>query len=117
MGQDESQVGPGVDDPGETRGPEEIRAEIEETRGEMGDTVEALAEKADVKGQAQQKIEELKQIALQKKEALVGKAKQARPDSGAGGVQELKTSAQENPLPLAVGGALVVGFLLGRRGR
>lgn len=23
----------------------------------------------------------------------------------------------ENPLPLAVGGALVVGFLLGRRGR
>ena len=123
MGQDESQVGPGVDDrDADDRGPEEIREEIEETRAEMGDTVEALASKADVKGQAQQKVEELKQTALAKKEALVAKAKQASPDSAPGGggqqrAQQVKATAQENRMPLAVGGALVLGFLLGRRRR
>ena len=35
--------------------PEEIRQEIVEAREELGDTVEALAEKADVKGRAKQK--------------------------------------------------------------
>jgi hypothetical protein len=123
MGQDESQVGPGVEERGsDDRGPEEIREEIEETRAEMGDTVEALASKADVKGQAQQKIDEVKQTALAKKEALLAKAKQASPDSASGGgaqerAQQLKATAQENPMPLAVGGALVLGFLLGRRRR
>ena len=140
MGQDESQVGPGVEDSSEDRGPEEIREDIEETRTEMGETVEALAEKADVKAQAQQRIDELKQTALQKKDELIGKAKQAAPGSSAGpgplgspdstseggqqlttraqeSAQQLSAKAQENPLPLAVGGALLVGFLLGRRGR
>ncbi len=117
MGQDESQVGPEVEEESQTRGPDEIREEIEETRGEMGETVEALAEKADVKAQARQKIDELKQSALAKKQELVGKAKQASPDSASGGAQNVTAKARENPLPLAVGGALVVGFLLGRRGR
>lgn len=117
MGQDESEIGQGVEDESPSREPEEIREEIEETRSQMGETVEALAEKADVKAQAQQKVDELKQTALQKKEALVGKAKQASPDSASGGAQQLTATARENPLPLAVAGALIVGFLLGRRGR
>ncbi len=117
MGQDESQVGQGVDEESENRGPEEIREDIEATRGEMGETVEALAEKADVKAQAQQRIEGLKQTALAKKQELVGKAKQASPESASGGAHTVTTKAKENPLPLAVGGALFVGFLLGRRGR
>ncbi len=117
MGQDESQVGQGVEEDSQTRDPKAIREEIEETRGEMGETVEALAEKADVKAQAQQKIDGLRQTAVQKKDALVGKAKQASPESASGGAQQVKAKARENPLPLAIGGALVVGFLLGRRGR
>ena len=40
--------------------PEQIEAEIEETREELGETVAALAEKADVKKQAKQKAEEIK---------------------------------------------------------
>jgi F0F1-type ATP synthase assembly protein I len=79
--------------------------------------VEALAEKADVKAQARQRADELKQTALQKKDALIGKAKQASPESASAGAQQVKAKAQENPLPLAVAGALLVGFLLGRRGR
>ena len=36
--------------------PEQIQREIEETRRELGDTVEALAAKADVKALAHEKI-------------------------------------------------------------
>jgi hypothetical protein len=40
--------------------PEQIRAEIEATRQELGDTVEALAAKADVKAHARERIERMK---------------------------------------------------------
>ena len=73
-------------------------------------------ENADVQSQTQQKVQDVKQTALQKKEAVLGKVKQAT-GSPSGSAQELTTTARENPLPLAVGGALLVGFLLGRRRR
>ena len=41
---------------GETKSPEQIQADIEQTREELGDTVEALAEKTDVKAQAKSRI-------------------------------------------------------------
>ena len=41
--------------------PEEIRAEIERTRRELGETVDALSHKADVKEQARLKKEEVQQ--------------------------------------------------------
>jgi uncharacterized protein (TIGR03382 family) len=48
---------PAADTPAEaeqaTRKPEEIEAEIEATREELGETVSALGEKTDVKAQAQ----------------------------------------------------------------
>jgi hypothetical protein len=42
------------------RDPEQIQQEIEATRQELGDTVEALAAKADVKAIAHEKIESTK---------------------------------------------------------
>jgi hypothetical protein len=39
--------------------PEELRREIERTRRELGDTVDALSHKADVKEQARQKKDEV----------------------------------------------------------
>jgi Protein of unknown function (DUF3618) len=85
------------------RSPEEIRRHIEETRAELGDTVEALAHKTDVKAQAHERIESIKH-----------KAKAKTPDSAAGGARQLTATAQRNPLPFAVGGALLAGFLMGR---
>jgi hypothetical protein len=38
----------------EEKSPAEIRAEIDETREELGDTVEALAEKTDVKARVKE---------------------------------------------------------------
>jgi Protein of unknown function (DUF3618) len=41
--------------------PEELRRQIEETRRELGDTVEALSHKADVKEQARIKKDEVQE--------------------------------------------------------
>ncbi|HEY6399496.1 MAG TPA: DUF3618 domain-containing protein [Solirubrobacteraceae bacterium] len=57
MGQDESSGGTTV---AGSRDPEQIRSEIDETRRELGDTVEALASKTDVKAQLQRKVETAK---------------------------------------------------------
>ena len=51
-------VTPSGDRPVTSGDPEEIRREIEATREELGDTVAALAAKADVKSQARQKIQD-----------------------------------------------------------
>jgi hypothetical protein len=56
-----------VGDEQESRSPEEIRADIEETREDLGDTVEALAAKTDVKAHAQAKAEEVKQKTAEKR--------------------------------------------------
>ena len=105
--------------------PDRIRREIEATREEMGDTVDALSYKADVKSRARDSIVEKKESA---KESLMGtkdslKSKvvgttdrvgEATPDG-----EQVKQNArravgvaQENPLGLAVG-AVAVGFLAG----
>jgi ElaB/YqjD/DUF883 family membrane-anchored ribosome-binding protein len=92
----------------EERSPEEIRRDIDQTREDLGDTVAAVAQKADVKAQARGKVEEVK-----------GKLKEATPESASGGAQQVATKTQENPLLLAVGASfaagMVVGWLLGRR--
>jgi hypothetical protein len=106
---------------GEEKSPAEIRTEIEETRSELGDTVEALAEKTDVKAQAKAKVEDVKGQAKAKVEDVKAKAKEAAPESPeeaaqqaqalAGGVQ---ARAKENPKPFAIAGGVVVLFLLWR---
>lgn len=97
--------------------PERIRAEIEATRQELGDTVEALAAKADVKARVRDKIEHTKESAAQK----LGKAREAAPESvasGADGVasgaSQATQKAKQNPVPVAAIAAFAGGFLLGR---
>lgn len=46
--------------PGKDASPDEIEADIERTRAELGDTVDALAQKADVKAQARNKVQDIK---------------------------------------------------------
>jgi Protein of unknown function (DUF3618) len=97
------------------RTPEQIQAEIDATREQLGDTVAAVGEKADIKGQARERVTQLQQTAQAKKDELLTRAKSSGPESASTGAQQLKGKAQKNPLPFAAGGALLVGFLLGRR--
>ncbi|HEV7806205.1 MAG TPA: DUF3618 domain-containing protein [Solirubrobacteraceae bacterium] len=57
------------------RSPDEIRTDIEHTREELGDTVEALAAKTDVKAQAHAKIGDVKQQAKAKADDVKQQAK------------------------------------------
>jgi gas vesicle protein len=83
--------------------PEAIRADIERTRAEMGDTVGAIGYKADVKSRTKDRISDTK-------DRLTGKVSDVTPDG-----QQVKRAAgvaQENPLGLAIGG-VAVGFIAG----
>lgn len=99
---------------GDNRTPEEIRTDIEETRAEVGDTVEALASKTDVKAQARAKVEEIKGNVRQRGEALKARARGKTPESAQQGGQQVVAKVRENPAPVAIGGAVLLGFLLGR---
>lgn len=116
MGQDEGQGGPAVSE--QERGPEQIRQEIEETREDLGDTVNALSERADVRSRAQEKVSDLKGTIAEKADEAKDKAQTAAPDSfdvDQAGVKarQAASAAQENPAALA-GGAFVLGLVIGR---
>ena len=107
---------------GET--PDDIREEIEETRARMGETVEAIGYKADVKSRMKESVSGKKDSLVGSisdgKNAIVGSADSLV--SRVGGVvpdgQQIKGGAakvgvsKENPLGLAVAGA-AVGFVVG----
>jgi ElaB/YqjD/DUF883 family membrane-anchored ribosome-binding protein len=98
----------------EQRSPEEIQRDIEQTRDNLGDTAAELAAKADIKAQAKARADAAKRSAQEKKDELLGKAKEAAPDSVGSGAQSVASTAQENPLPFAVGAAFLVGIVVGR---
>ena len=112
MGEDPGTAGSSV--AAENKDPEQLREEIEATRQELGDTVEALAYKADVKARVRDKIDATKESASQKKDDLLGKAREASPETVSSGATQATQKAKENPLPVAAVGAFVFGFLLGR---
>jgi ElaB/YqjD/DUF883 family membrane-anchored ribosome-binding protein len=113
MGEGPRTGGAQVTDEG-TRDPAEIRNDIEATRLEVGDTVEALASKADVKSQAQKKVADVKQTLDVKRRELMGKAREATPDSADSAASGVAAKARENPIPIGIAGAFVVGLIVGR---
>ena len=72
MGEDARAGGAQVTDEDTTRDPQQIRRDIEYTREDLGDTVEALAQKTDLKTQTQRKIAEVRQTIDAKRDELVG---------------------------------------------
>jgi len=116
--------------------PDRIRREIEQTRAEMGETVDALSYKADVKSRAKESLQDKRDSAKESvmgatqivKEKLVG-AKDSVSDTAGGATsrvgeatpdreqvkrqaRQAKGLAQENPLGLAIG-SIAVGFIAG----
>ena len=76
--------------------------QIEETREELGATVEALAHKADIKGQVHEKVEERKEHLQQVQAEATGK---------------LRRALESPALPVAIAAAGIVLLLIGRRRR
>ena len=105
--------------------PDAIRQDIEQTRAEMSETVEAIGYKADVPSRAKdavsEKVENVKSAvsgtATRAKEAVTGAADRANAATPSGGEVRQTTRqavgmAKENPLGLAIG-AVAIGFLAG----
>ena len=80
----------------------------------MGDTVEALAQKTDVKAQAKEKVAEAKSSVMSKKDDLTGKAREASPESATSAAAQVSQKARENPVPIALVGAFAAGVVAGR---
>jgi hypothetical protein len=83
-----------------------IREDIEQTRGRMGETVEAIGYKTDVKSRVKDNITD-------KKDAVISRVSDAMPDGQQlkGGAQKVGLSKQ-NPLGLGIA-AVAVGFVVG----
>jgi hypothetical protein len=111
--QDTRAAGPSVDE--QQRTPAQIRADIEQTREEVGDTVEALAAKTDVKARAHDRVEELKHDVRERAGSVKAKAQETTPASAQDGGQKALGVVRANPAPFVLGGAVLVAFLLGRR--
>jgi phage repressor protein C with HTH and peptisase S24 domain len=105
----------------EQRSTEEIREDIEQTRKELGDAAAAVAQKADVKKQAKAKAsgvkekasakaDSIKQTATAKREEVAEKAS----DSTGTALEQTQRFAQQNRAALAIGGAFIAGFALGK---
>ena len=110
--------------------PDAIRAEIAATRQRMGDAVEALAYKTDVKARARDKIAEVREIVTIATDSFVASVREPLDDETTGEGARMSTSTssstsqtsrewedeggllKRNPLAVAFGAA-AVGFLAG----
>src|SRR3954464_12544138 len=94
--------------------PDAIRQEIEGTRSQMGETIEAIGYKTDVKARAKESVSEKTDAIKDKVSGVVGRASDRTPDAGdvKDGAKQAVSTAQENPLGLAIG-AVAVGFVAG----
>jgi gas vesicle protein len=94
--------------------PSTIRQDIEETRERMGDTVDALAYKSDVKARAKDSVSERVGAIKGTITGAAHSVSDSAPDTEdlQHGAQRAAGIAQENPMGLAIGAA-AVGFLAG----
>lgn len=94
--------------------PGQIREEIEQTRSEMGTTVDALAHKADVKSRVKESISDKKERLREQMSGASSRIGDAAPEAGQvkDGARHAVGVAEENPIGLALGG-VAAGFLAG----
>ncbi len=101
--------------------PSQIREEIEGTRADLADTIEALGQKADIKGRVAEKVKEGSERLTEKAHDTADQVQQAVPDQLApavsavtGTLQEAgrRAAAPKHRTTLIVGGTLCVIVLV-----
>jgi polyhydroxyalkanoate synthesis regulator phasin len=98
----------------DTKSPEELRREIERTRLELGDTVEALGHKTDVKTRVKESVADKRDRVKKRITGAGSTVGDATPDADEvkQGAKRAVGVAQENPIGLAIG-SVALGFVAG----
>src|SRR5215217_7640771 len=86
-------------EPGPDAGINDITADIEQTRQELGETVQALSAKLDVKERTKEKAEETKQRVVEKADSL----------------RHAATDHPQRTVPVAALGLLTVGIVIWKK--
>ena len=109
-------------EPGPDAGVDDIQADIEHTRKELGETIEALSAKADVKGRVKQKTadtrDRITEKAHESRDVVVEKAHAAQ--SAARDAVTDDTGSVKPGVPLIaalIAAAVVIGLVVWRRRR
>ncbi|MFJ4220197.1 DUF3618 domain-containing protein [Curtobacterium luteum] len=99
--------------PNESRTPDEIRAEIERTRGELGSDVDALADKVSPSSIAHRQTEKVKGRFQNVRESVMGAADSARSSASgsASGVADHAKDVAHQGVAKAKGNPLAVGLI------
>ncbi len=118
-----------VPEPGPEAGIEDLQADIERTRTQLGQTVEALSDKLDVKAQARQKAADTRDRLASKTQETKGRAvdtaqtlRSKAADLGSK-VADAATDNQGSIRPsmpiagIALAGAVAIGIVVGMRRR
>jgi hypothetical protein len=117
MGQDQGHERTRLVAADDEKSPEQLRAEIEDVREDLGDTAAALAAKTDVKTRAREKADEVKRTAAGKKDELLSKLNRSTPGEtttgGPSASMRIRAKAQQKPVLTASLGAFAGGFALG----
>ncbi|MEV4298121.1 DUF3618 domain-containing protein [Microbispora rosea] len=93
----------------------EVRQEIERTRDHLGDTIEALAAKADVKARAQERVHATTAAARARVAGVTGRVREATPQPLRGAAGRVGEEAKHRPGLIAAAGAAGTALLLLRR--
>ena len=105
--------------PGPDAGIDDIQTDIEQTRKELGDTVEALSGKADVKDEVNQKVADSKdritELANETKDVAVEKADVAQ-SAARGAFTDIIGSLKPGvPMAALIAAAVVISVVVWRR--
>ncbi|TQS26203.1 DUF3618 domain-containing protein [Microbispora sp. KK1-11] len=93
----------------------EVRQEIERTRDHLGDTIEALAAKADVKARAQERVHATTAAARARVAGVTGRVREATPQPLRGAAGRVGEQAKRRSGLIAAAGAAGTALLLLRR--
>lgn len=109
-------------EPGADASVEEIQADIDKTRQELGQTVEALVAKADVKGRAKEKASDTKdriaEKAAQTRDVVVEKATAAQSAAREALTDDAESVKSLLPFAAAIAaGIALIGLVVWRRRR
>jgi ElaB/YqjD/DUF883 family membrane-anchored ribosome-binding protein len=95
--------------------PSEVRQAIEQDRLELADTVQALAQKADVKQRVRETVSKNTDQLQNRASDIMSKVRGVTPEQVQSGFGTAADSVRQRPFPFAVAGAFLFGLLLGRR--